>query len=99
MSQTFEEILTAAKAVDITLPKLPETAGSSIHEMGTAHMGTDAKTSVLNQFNQSWDVKNLFVTDGAAFTSGSHKNPTHHIMALAWRAAEYMVSEMKKGNL
>lgn len=99
MSQTFEEILTAAKAVDITLPKLPETAGSSIHEMGTAHMGTDAKTSVLNQFNQSWDVKNLFVTDGAAFTSGSHKNPTHHIMALAWRAAEYMVSELKKGNL
>ena len=99
MQQTFEEILTAAKAVDVTVSKMPETAGASIHEMGTAHMGADAKTSVLNKFNQAWDVKNLFVTDGAAFTSGSHKNPTHHIMALAWRAADYMIEEMRKGNL
>jgi choline dehydrogenase-like flavoprotein len=97
--QTFEEILTAAKAVDITLPEIPEKPGASIHEMGTAHMGSDPRTSVLNQFNQSWDVKNLFVTDGAAFTSGSHKNPTNHIMALAWRASEYMLEEMRKGNL
>ena len=99
MRQTFEEIYTAAKAVDITLDEKPDTPGTSIHEMGTAHMGDDPKTSVLNKFNQSWDVKNLFVTDGAAFTSGSHKNPTGHIMALAWRASEYMLEEMKKGNL
>lgn len=99
MQQTYQEILTAAKAVEINISKDPETPGASIHEMGTAHMGDDAKTSVLNSFNQAWDVKNLFVTDAAAFTSGSHKNPTHHIMALAWRAAEYMTEEMRKGNI
>jgi choline dehydrogenase-like flavoprotein len=67
--------------------------------MGTAHMGGDPKTSVLNKFNQSWDVKNLFVMDAAAFASGTHKNPTLTIMALAWRASEYMLAEMKKKNL
>jgi choline dehydrogenase-like flavoprotein len=99
LRQTFEEILTAAKAVDVTLPKEPDEPGHSIHEMGTVRMGGDAKTSVLNSFNQSHDVKNLFVVDAAAFTSGSHKNPTLTIMALAWRAAEYMMAEMKKRNL
>jgi choline dehydrogenase-like flavoprotein len=97
--QTYEEIFTAAKAVDVRLPKEPDPPGHSIHEMGTAHMGADPKTSVLNQFNQSWDVKNLFVMDAAAFTSGTHKNPTLTIMALSWRASEYMLDEMKKGNL
>jgi choline dehydrogenase-like flavoprotein len=97
--QTYEEIYAAAGAVDIRLPQTPDTPGASIHEMGTAHMGDDAKSSVLNGFNQAWDVKNLFVTDGAAFTSGSHKNPTATIMALAWRAAEYMLDQMKKGTL
>jgi choline dehydrogenase-like flavoprotein len=62
-------------------------------------MGADAKTSVLNKFNQSWDVKNLFVTDAASFASGTHKNPTLTIMALSWRAAEYALAEMKKGTL
>jgi choline dehydrogenase-like flavoprotein len=97
--QTYEEIYKAAGAVDITLPDSPDTPGASIHEMGTVHMGTDSKSSVLNEFNQCWDVKNLFVADGAAFTSGSHKNPTVTIMALAWRASEYLLEEMKKGNL
>ena len=99
MRQTYEEIFKAAGAVDMKLPGEPDTPGASIHEMGTAHMGEDRKTSVLNKFNQAWDVKNLFVTDGAAFTSGSHKNPTVTIMALAWRAAEYIAREMKKGIL
>ena len=97
--QTYEEIFAAAKAVEVQLPKEPSIAGHSIHEMGTIHMGSDAKTSVLNQFNQSWDVKNLFVMDGAAFASGTHKNPTLTIMALAWRASEYMLEQKKKGNL
>jgi choline dehydrogenase-like flavoprotein len=97
--QTYEEILTAAKAVDISLPKAADTPGHSIHEMGTAHMGSDPKTSVLNQFNQAWEVKNLFVMDAAAFASGTHKNPTLTIMALAWRASEYMLEEMGKSNL
>ena len=85
--------------MDVRLPKEPDVAGHSIHEMGTVHMGSDAKTSVLNQFNQSWDVKNLFVVDAAAFASGTHKNPTLTIIALSWRASDYMLDEMKKGNL
>src|SRR5262245_52154266 len=97
--QTYEGLFKAAGAVDIWLPEKPDTPGASIHEMGAAHMGSDAKTSVLNQFNQAWDVKNFFLVDGAAFTSGSHKNPTATIMALAWRASEYMLEEMRKGNL
>jgi choline dehydrogenase-like flavoprotein len=97
--RTYEEIFAAAKAVDIRLPDGPDKPGHSIHEMGTIHMGSDQKTSVLNKFNQSWDVKNLFVVDAAAFTSGTHKNPTLTIMALSWRAAEYMLEEKKKGNL
>jgi len=97
--QTYEEILTAAGAINIRLPNSPDEPGASIHEVGTVHIGSSAKDSVLNQFNQAWDVKNLFVVDGAAFTSGSHKNPTNTIMALSWRAAEYIRSEMKKGTL
>lgn len=97
--QTYEELFHAAKATDISLPEGPDKPGHSIHEMGTVHMGDDAKTSVLNKFNQSWDVKNLFVTDAASFASGTHKNPTLTIMALSWRAAEYALAEMKKGNL
>ena len=96
--QTYEELFTEAKAVDIRLPKQPDTPGHSIHEMGTLHMGADAKTSVLNQYNQSWEVRNLFVVDAAAFTSGTHKNPTLTIMALSWRASDYMMAEMKKGS-
>jgi choline dehydrogenase-like flavoprotein len=97
--QTYEELFKAAGAVDVRLPKEPDTPGHSIHEMGTAHMGADPKTSVLNQFNQSWDVKNLFVVDAAAFSSGTHKNPTLTIMALSWRASDYLMDGMKKGNL
>jgi choline dehydrogenase-like flavoprotein len=96
--QTYEELFTEAKAVDIRLPKQPDTPGHSIHEMGTLHMGADARTSVLNQYNQSWEVRNLFVVDAAAFTSGTHKNPTLTIMALSWRASDYMMAEMKKGS-
>jgi len=99
MRRTYEEIFSVAKAVNIQLYEGPDEPGHSIHEMGTAHMGSDAKSSVLNQFNQSWDVKNLFITDAAAFASGTHKNPTLTIMALSWRASEYMLDQMKKGNL
>ncbi|MEW6131496.1 MAG: GMC family oxidoreductase [Acidobacteriota bacterium] len=99
IQQTYQEIFTAAKAVEINVFKDPEKPGASIHEVGTAHMGADARDSVLNKFNQAWDVKNLFVVDGAAFTSGSHKNPTATIMALAWRASEYLLGELRRGKL
>jgi choline dehydrogenase-like flavoprotein len=62
-------------------------------------MGDDPKASVLNQFCQSWDVKNLFVTDGACFASNADKNPTLSIMAVAWRASDYIADELKKRNL
>lgn len=73
--------------------------GLCIHEVGTARMGTDPKTSVLNRFNQSWDVKNLFVTDGACFVSIGCQNPTLTMMALTARACEYIADQYKKGNL
>ena len=73
--------------------------GESIHELGTCRMGSDPKKSVLNQWNQSHDVKNLFVLDGSAFVSGGSQNPTLTIMALAMRASEYMAERMKKGEL
>ncbi len=73
--------------------------GLGIHEMGTARMGRDPKTSVLNEYNQLWDVKNVFVTDGACMTSNACQNPSLTYMALTARAANYAVEEMKKMNL
>jgi choline dehydrogenase-like flavoprotein len=73
--------------------------GESIHELGTCRMGADPKKSVLNQWNQSHDVKNLFVLDGSAFVSGGSQNPTLTILALSMRASEYMSDRMKKGEL
>ncbi|HXB66657.1 MAG TPA: GMC family oxidoreductase [Candidatus Acidoferrales bacterium] len=73
--------------------------GAVIHEIGTVRMGDDPKTSVLNRYCQSHDVKNLFVADGGPFVSNSDKNPTLTIIALAWRTAEYLAEEMRKGNV
>ncbi|MFJ1310570.1 GMC oxidoreductase [Agrobacterium sp. P15N1-A] len=73
--------------------------GMGIHEMGTARMGRDPKTSVLNGNNQVWDAPNVFVTDGACMTSASCVNPSLTYMALTARAADFAVSERKKGNL
>ena len=75
------------------------TPGRGIHEMGPARMGRDPKTSVLNAYNQVWDAKNVFVTDGACMTSASSVNPSLTYMALTARAADFAVSELKKGNL
>jgi choline dehydrogenase-like flavoprotein len=73
--------------------------GQIIHEVGTCRMGDDPKSSVLNQWCQSWEVKNLFVTDGAPFVSNADKNPTLSILALAWRTTDRLVEELKRGNL
>ncbi len=73
--------------------------GRIIHEVGTTRMGSDSKKSVLNQLNQAHDCKNLFVMDGGAFVSQADKNPTWTILALAMRASEYLIDEMKKQNL
>jgi choline dehydrogenase-like flavoprotein len=73
--------------------------GLCIHEIGTARMGSDPRKSVLNKFNQSWDVKNVFVTDGASFVSSGCQNPTLTMMAITARACDYIVDEARRGNL
>jgi choline dehydrogenase-like flavoprotein len=70
-----------------------------IHEMGTARMGRDPKTSVLNGQNQVWDSPNVFVTDGSCMTSAACQNPSLTYMALTARAASFAVDELKRGNL
>ena len=73
--------------------------GNANHEMGTARMGKDPKTSVLNSFNQMHEVKNVFITDGSCMTSSACVNPSLTYMALTARACDYAVKEMKKLNL
>jgi len=73
--------------------------GMGIHEMGTARMGRDRKSSVLNEWNQVWDAPNVYVTDGACMTSASCVNPSLTYMALTARAADHAVRELKKGNV
>ena len=73
--------------------------GMGIHEMGTARMGRDPKTSVLNSHNQVWDAPNVFVTDGSCMTSAACQNPSLTYMALTARAADFAVNELNKRNL
>ncbi len=73
--------------------------GEIIHEVGATKMGDNPKTSVLNQYCQAWDVKNLFITDAAPFVSNADKNPTLSISALGWRTSEYIAEQVKKRNL
>jgi choline dehydrogenase-like flavoprotein len=73
--------------------------GRSMHELGTCRMGNDPKTSVLNKWNQSHDVKNLFVMDGSSFVTGGSQNPTLTIMSLSMRASEYLAEQLRKGDL
>ncbi len=75
------------------------TEGWSIHELGTARMGNDPKTSVLNSFQQSHDVKNLLVVDGSSHVSASCQNPTWTIMALCWRSCDNLADQLKKGEI
>src|SRR5438046_10470359 len=75
------------------------TEGWSIHELGTARMGNDPKTSVLNQFQQSHDVRNLFVVDGSSHVSASCQNPTWTIIALSWPSSDHLADEVGKAHL
>ena len=76
-----------------------EDGGKVIHEVGTARMGADPKSSVLNAYCQAHDVKNLFVTDGAPLVTNPDKNPTLTIMALSWRASDYLLAQARNGSL
>ena len=73
--------------------------GQIIHEVGTTRMGDDADSSVTNQYGQSWDIPNLFITDGGVFATKAHKNPTLTILALAWRSSEYLAEQMSRREL
>jgi glucoside 3-dehydrogenase (cytochrome c) catalytic subunit len=99
MVAAAQEMFEAAGLKIVGVEKRVETEGWSIHELGTARMGNDPKTSVLNQFQQSHDVKNLFVVDGSSHVSASCQNPTWTIMALCWRSCDYLAEELKKGNI
>jgi len=99
MNVTAAELLEAAGATNIQPSGGPSTPGGTNHEMGTARMGRDPKTSVLNGWNQLWDVPNVFVTDGAAMTSSGNQNPSLTYMALTARACHYAVGQMKRGEL
>jgi choline dehydrogenase-like flavoprotein len=104
MANDAAEMLEAAGMKDIeTYDKINSKAGVGpglgIHEMGTARMGKDPKTSVLNKWNQVHACKNVFVTDGACMTSSACQNPSLTYMALTARAVNYAVEEMKKQNL
>jgi choline dehydrogenase-like flavoprotein len=100
MAESAAEMLEAAGAKNIRPWMVPDRVpGMGIHEVGVARMGNDRKTSVLNQFQQSHDVPNLFVMDGSCFVSSGCQNPTLTIMALAVRSTDYLMEEMKKGSL
>jgi choline dehydrogenase-like flavoprotein len=104
MQRTFAGLIEAMGGKTNGAPKADgsqaiEPGGKIIHEVGGTIMGSDAKTSVTNQWCQTWDVKNLFVTDGGPFVSNADKNPTLTIMALAWRASDFLLEELRKGNL
>ena len=104
MHKTFAEIIEsmggkATTPIETDGRKAIYRPGEIIHEVGTTCMGADPKSSVLNQWCQAWDVKNLFVTDGGPFVSNADKNPTLSIMALAWRSADYIMDSMKKGEI
>jgi choline dehydrogenase-like flavoprotein len=106
MQETFRDIVETAGGTyywrvrpDGDHPYGIEDGGVIIHELGVVRMGSSPKTSVLNGYCQAHDVKNLFVTDAASFVSNADKNPTLTIMALSWRASEYLLDQAKKGNL
>jgi choline dehydrogenase-like flavoprotein len=106
MQETFRAIIEAAGGEYKTKTPISgqrpfgiAEGGKIIHEVGTVRMGADPKSSVLNGYCQAYDVKNLFVMDGAPLVTNPDKNPTLTIMALAWRASDYLLDEAKKGNL
>jgi choline dehydrogenase-like flavoprotein len=99
MKESAAEMLEAAGFKNVNMFDNPNNMGLGIHEMGTARMGKDPKTSVLNKWNQVHEAPNVFVTDGAAMTSSGCQNPSLTYMALTARAADYAVKELKKGNL
>ena len=99
MATAMAEMLEAAGYKNVRPYANISFPGNANHEMGSARMGRNPKTSVLNGYNQMHEVKNVFVTDGSFMTSSSCVNPSLTYMALTARACAYAVEEMKKGNV
>ena len=104
MQRTFADWLSAMGCTSKKQPgsdgsKAIEPGGSIIHEVGGTIMGSSSSTSVTNSWSQAWDVRNIFVADGGVFASNADKNPTLTIMALAWRTADRILDQMKRGNI
>jgi choline dehydrogenase-like flavoprotein len=103
MQRTFADIIEAMggrpQQVETDGARAIAAGGSIIHEVGGAIMGADAGSSVTNQWCQTWDVPNLYITDGAVFASNADKNPTLTIMAIAWRAADHILERMRRKEL
>ena len=104
MRETFKALIEsmggkANEDPNVSNQSVIRTGGSVIHELGTVRMGDDSSKAPLNRWCQAHDVKNLFVADGGPFVSNPEKNPTLAIVALAWRTAEYLAGELRKGNV
>jgi choline dehydrogenase-like flavoprotein len=99
MMNDMAEMLEAAGVRDVAPYDRGSFPGMGIHEMGTARMGNDARTSVLNRWNQVWDAQNVFVTDGSAMVSSACVNPSLTYMALTARAVDHAVGELNRRNL
>ena len=100
MCDMAEELVKNAGGVIVDYQRgVLDRMGSAIHEHGTCRMGDDPKRSALNGYNQMHEVKNLFVVDGSSFPTATEKNPTLTILALSWRATDYLVEQMKRGDL
>jgi choline dehydrogenase-like flavoprotein len=99
MKISAAEMLDAAGFKNVNTYDAPNNIGLGIHEMGTARMGNDPRTSVLNKWNQVHEAPNVFVTDGAFMTSSACQNPSLTYMAFTARAADHAVNELKKQNL
>jgi choline dehydrogenase-like flavoprotein len=99
MAEDAAEMLEAAGAKNIRAEAKTAAPGWAIHEVGIARMGNSPKTSVLNPFQQTHDIKNLCVMDGSAFLSTACQNPTLTIMALCVRSCDHLLGEMKRGNV
>ena len=99
MMNDAAEMLEAAGVKNVRPDDSGYVFGQAIHEMGTARMGRDPKTSVLNKHNQVWDARNVFVTDGACMASTSCVNPSLTYMAMTARAASFAVDALKRGDL
>ena len=99
IANSAAEMLEAAGYKNVSPYMNTSFPGNANHEMGTARMGRDIKTSVLNAFNQMHEVPNVFITDGSAMASSACQNPSLTYMALTARACDYAVRELKKQNL